>query len=367
VLPAPDATDVAFRCIWDTHGIDTITFGGDAGCVIDLRSATLDYSSGGGGYVSYNAGISGGFTIAAGVEIENASGGAHDDFLQGNSLANWLVGGGGSDRIWGDAGNDIIVIGTGSDGSSIDGGADTDKLSVSGIVNSLAVINSIEEIELASGAALTLTGIQVSGGLALTTAITGTGSLTINVTAGVLLATKLMSFGAGVALTINGTATSDIMKLGNAVQTVNGGDGTDQIKGGSQVDTINGGAGIDKIMGLGGADVLTGGTGNDVFRYLAQSDSGLSANADRITDFAIGQDRMNFKDIDADAVTAGDQAFTFLGNGAFTSPGTGQIRYQDSGADLLVLVDVNGDGAADMAVILQGLAGQVLTGVDFVL
>jgi hypothetical protein len=45
----------------------------------------------------------------------------------------------------------------------------------------------------------------------------------------------------------------------------------------------------------------------------------------------------------------------------------GQIAYQDSGPDLLVLVDVNGDGTADMNVILHGLAGSTLGAGDFVL
>jgi Ca2+-binding RTX toxin-like protein len=157
------------------------------------------------------------------------------------------------------------------------------------------------------------------------------------------------------------------MKLGNYSHTANGGDGVDQIKGGTAVDTINGGNGNDKINGEGGADILTGGTGSDVFKYAAASDSGPGAASDRITDFTIGQDRLNFVNIDADAATAGDQAFTFLGTAAFANTGLGQLRYLTSGADLIVQADVNGDGVADMEMILQGLSGQVLTVADFVL
>ncbi|MFZ1367024.1 MAG: hypothetical protein WAR58_06120, partial [Sphingorhabdus sp.] len=131
--------------------------------------------------------------------------------------------------------------------------------------------------------------------------------------------------------------------------------------------TINGGIGNDKIMGIGGADVLTGGTGNDQFRYFQQSDSGLGAAADRVTDFTIGGDRLNFLLIDADAGTAGDQAFNFVGTAAFANTGVGQIRYQNSGGDLLVQADVNGDGVADMEIILQGQAGGTLTTADFIL
>jgi hypothetical protein len=104
-----------------------------------------------------------------------------------------------------------------------------------------------------------------------------------------------------------------------------------------------------------------------VFRLLAAIDSGLGASADRITDFTLGQDRLNFAKLDGNAAAAGDQAFGFVGTAAFTSSGLGQIRYQDSGADLIVQADVNGDGAADMEVVLQWLGGQALSIADFVL
>jgi hypothetical protein len=39
----------------------------------------------------------------------------------------------------------------------------------------------------------------------------------------------------------------------------------------------------------------------------------------------------------------------------------------NSGANLLVQADINGDGIADMEVMLAGLAGQTLTGASFLL
>jgi Ca2+-binding RTX toxin-like protein len=130
---------------------------------------------------------------------------------------------------------------------------------------------------------------------------------------------------------------------------------------------ILGGIGADKLFGANGMDTMTGGAGADQFRFQTAASSGLGAAADRITDFAIGTDLLSFRQIDADAVTAGDQDFTFLGTGAFAATGLGQIRYQTSGADLRVLADVNGDGIADMEIVLQGLAGQTLTASDFLL
>ena len=90
--------------------------------------------------------------------------------------------------------------------------------------------------------------------------------------------------------------------------------------------------------------------------------------ADHVTDFVDQHlDHLGFTLIDADAVTPGDQAFSFIGTAAFTNTGVGQIHYLNSGADLLVQVDVDGNGTADMDIVLNGLVGQTLTANDFLL
>ena len=116
---------------------------------------------------------------------------------------------------------------------------------------------------------------------------------------------------------------------------------------------------------LGGADQLTGGQGGDQFRYLFTTDSGLGANADRILDFTNGEDKLDFRVLDADPVTPGRQTLSFIGTAGFATNGTAQVRYADSGADTLVQIDLNGDGAADMEIVLAGHAGQALVGTDF--
>ena len=199
----------------------------------------------------------------------------------------------------------------------------------------------------------------------------GTGSLTISKSAtDPTLNLGGLNFVAGssVTININGSTATDIIKGSTrGSNTINSGDSNDQIRGGNLADTINGENGNDKIYGAGGSDTLTGGIGVDQFRYVFATDSGLGAAADRITDFLSGTDRLNFALMDADAVTAGDQAFNFVGTAAFANTGVGQIRYQNSGADLLVQADVNGDGVADMEIILQGLGGGTLTSADFIL
>jgi hypothetical protein len=311
-------------------------------------------------------------TLLADGGAINGTGNMLANILTGNASANTLIGGGGADIFVGGAGNDRLILGSGASGSSIDGGADTDTLVVNNSLSSLASISGIEAVELVGGANLTLTGTQIDTGLSYFTTVSGQGSITVNMDAAPsgynLVFTTLYTFaGPEVSMVINGTTGINVIKLGASLNTVNGGASVDQIRGGSLVDIINGNEGGDKIWGLGGADIITTGSGNDQLRYARASESGLGALADVITDFSIGSDRLVFVQIDADAATAGDQAFSFVGTGAFTATGTGQIRYGTSGSDIIVQADVNGDGNADMEIILQGLNGQTLTAADFVL
>lgn len=124
-----------YSAIWDTSGQDTVTYDGARDATIDLRAATLVYQNGGGGYVSHVDGIYGGYTIAHGVVVENASGGSGDDSIRGNASANILEGGAGNDRVIGYAGDDTLkgnagrdVISGGSGNDNIYGQADNDRL-----------------------------------------------------------------------------------------------------------------------------------------------------------------------------------------------------------------------------------------------
>ncbi|WP_160195400.1 M10 family metallopeptidase [Microvirga sp. BSC39] len=99
-------------CIWDAGGTDTITAANaSAGVQIDLRAATLRTGDrNAGGFVSQESGVAGGFTIANGVVIENATGGRSNDKLYGNAAANTLKGNGGNDVLTGGAGRDTFVF-----------------------------------------------------------------------------------------------------------------------------------------------------------------------------------------------------------------------------------------------------------------
>ena len=115
VLPSANEAGTFYSSIWDTGGTDTIMYTGSDAAVIDLRTASLDYIEGGGGYVSYVEGVQGGFTIADGVWIDRAVGGRGNDTITGNILDNWIEGHGGDDIILGGDGWDTIIGGYGDD------------------------------------------------------------------------------------------------------------------------------------------------------------------------------------------------------------------------------------------------------------
>lgn len=80
-----------YTTLWDTGGIDTIAYAGTSRAKIDLRAATLKAEIGGGGWLSTSETLTGGFTIANGVVIENAKGGpaADIDRQRGRQRSRW--------------------------------------------------------------------------------------------------------------------------------------------------------------------------------------------------------------------------------------------------------------------------------------
>jgi serralysin len=313
----------------------------------------------------------------AGTDLITLNGSANNNVLTGSTQRETingfdgndiLISDGGIDMINGGAGNDNIQLIGASAGSFVDGGSGIDQLRIDSGLVTLGSLSGIEDVFVNSGGTLALSGGQVTNGLSLTTVVAGGGNIGIQMSSGIFLLTKAFDFTSYIGIVnVTGTIGNDIIKVGNATHAIFGSNGSDLVQGGNLIDTINGGNDNDKIAGNGAADVLTGGSGADVFKYRNVADSGLGVLADQITDFLIGTDRLNFVRIDANAAVAGDQAFSFIGTAEFAANGQGQIRYTNSGADLQVRIDSNGDGLADMAIVLQGLAGQTLTVADFVL
>ena len=109
-IPTSSGSGVGWECIWDAGGSDTISnAGSNQGATINLNAAPL-VGENAGGYVSWNSGVTGGYTIAYNVVIENAIGGNGNDVITGNSANNTIHGNAGNNTIDGGTGNDTLVI-----------------------------------------------------------------------------------------------------------------------------------------------------------------------------------------------------------------------------------------------------------------
>jgi Ca2+-binding RTX toxin-like protein len=216
-----NAAGTFYSSIWDGGGNDTIVYEGERDALIDLRAATLNYEVGGGGNVSFATGIFGGFTIANGVVIENATGGSGNDLLRGNSGVNALSG---------RAGNDTFFFGADLTAADlVDGGEGTDTLVLQGNYPSLA---------LASTSLAGIEGISLQSGTITRWGEDGTASYDYNLTvaeanasAGQQLRVNAQSLKAGEDFTFNGSAETDggkfLVYAGFGVETLTGGTGND--------------------------------------------------------------------------------------------------------------------------------------------
>jgi serralysin len=158
----------------------------------------------------------------------------------------------------------------------------------------------------------------------------------------------------------------DLIFGGDGNDTLQGQDGDDLLRGGLGNDSLTGLQDSDRLLGEAGADNLRGGTGNDEFVFTRVSDSGITVlTSDLIADFVRGQDVIDLQAIDANTVNAGgNDAFVFIGLAAFTGV-AGQLRYVSAAGVTTLLMDVNGNGVADMSVRLTGTLP--LTASDFIL
>lgn len=241
VLPGLNTAGTFYQSIWDTGGTDTIVQTGNVSAVIDLRPASLKYELGGGGFVSYAIGIHGGFTIAAGVTIENARGGDQGDTLIGNSAHNALDGGAGNDTLYGHEGNDVF------DGAAEHrSGAD----------------------QFYGGLGDDIYYIDDAGDRVFEYADEGRDTLY-----SALGATFLDQYVENVVLT-GSTHANAYAQEGRATDNRMIGNGFDNLlKSYGGADYLEGGAGNDALYGGDGGDYLTGGIGNDWARGEAGNDT----------------------------------------------------------------------------------------------
>jgi Ca2+-binding RTX toxin-like protein len=288
--------------------------------------------------------------VAGGLGADTIQGGDGNDTIAGDAGQDLIIGGQGVDRTLGGIANDIFRYQGVSDISglreTVDGGADTDTmdfstLGASGRLNlTLATILGVEVLRI-TDTQVTLTGAQLAGfdtvfGSGFFESLTVVGGGAVDLTGKSIVFIDRISFTAG----------NDTVNFagGEEGQQLLLGAGNDSVQGGDGADTLNGGL---------GADTLIGGGGADRFVYGAIGDSPLAA-PDRLGFVKSDGDRIDLSAIDADLGVDGNQAFTaFLGAGAFTGA-AGQLRAYASGGNTVLEGDVDGDGGADVRIVLIG-------------
>jgi Ca2+-binding RTX toxin-like protein len=275
----------------------------------------------------------GSFT-GTGNDLHNdITGGASDDVLSGGDGYDQLYGAGGNDSLYGGTGGDVLSGGAGMD--YMEGGEGDDVYIVD---------TSADTVVEYSGEGIDLIYTTVS-----------------NYTLGANL--ENLSWNTTGAFTGTGNALDNAITGGGSNDVLDGGDGNDTLRGQGGNDTLYGSDGDDLLIGGPGADTMNGGNGADTFR-ISYYESGTFTGADTITDFAVGTDKIDLSDWDANTGVAGDQAFTFVGTAAF-SGAAGELRYYDDGVNTYVLGDITGDSIADFEIVLSGVMAP--TAADFIL
>ena len=313
---------------------------------------------------------------------DNSNGGDGNDFIFGNGGIDTLSGGIGDDQIFGGDGED--TLNGGDDNDQLDGGSGKDNL-VGGIGDDTYFVDRTddvvtEDITINQGT----DNVQSSATFTLSTNIENlflTGNLNINGTGNFVANTIIGNDGRNALVGFAGDDTllggngDDSLFGGGGHDIQDGGSGTDRLFGGTGDDGLLGGEGIDTLSGLDGNDVLNGGLdrdsldgglGQDLFQYTDVADSEVGIERDTIIGFVKGQDLIDLSAIDAN-IGGSDDPFIFRGAGALI--GGGEVKYFVSGLDLIVRVELEGDGnlVADMDIKLAGAASITLAATDFIL
>jgi Ca2+-binding RTX toxin-like protein len=147
--------------------------------------------------------------------------------------------------------------------------------------------------------------------------------------------------------------------------TIQGTKNDDDLYGAGGADTISALDGNDKLNGGLGADKLTGGKGADTFIFTSIDESGIAVKTrDTITDFKHSEnDKIDLSATDSKSGVDGNQAFTYIGNIAFSNDATGQLRLDPKTG--ILYGSTNADNTPEFSILLSGVKS--LLAEDFIL
>ncbi|MFO5441389.1 MAG: bluetail domain-containing putative surface protein, partial [Dolichospermum sp.] len=304
----------------------------------------------------------------------------NDDPFTGTSNADTLIGTTGADTLIGLAGNDTYTVNHVGDivTEALNAGTDLVNASIS-----YTLPNNVENLTLTGSSNINGTGNSLDNTL---TGNSGNNTLTGNA------GNDTLNGGAGIDILIGGLG-NDVYVVDTTTDTIteNANEGTDTVQssvtytlgnnlenltltgaaaingtGNAGNNTITGNSGNNTLNGGAGRDILTGGVGSDifVFRFGQSPVSG----ADRITDFAIGTDKidlltslgvaMNAPTAFTRAANSTDTTLTNVVNSVFTDADGALTGNQALGVNSAALVSVTTSGiAGTYLVINDGVAG----------
>ncbi|BAN46253.1 calcium-binding protein [Metapseudomonas resinovorans] len=310
-------------------------------------------------------------TLVGGIYNDHLNGGTGNDSLNGNKGADRMTGGDGSDTYYVDNIGDIVVE---TNAVASTGGSDI----VLSYLSSYSLGANVENLRLLATGAANGTGNTLDNliyaGAGNNVLNGGAGNDTLSyayassaVSANLSLTAAQATGGSGTDSLANfehltGSAYNDTLTGNSLANSLIGGAGNDTLNGVAGNDILNGGAGNDLLIGGLGTDKLYGGAGADRFDFNALSEMGVGALRDIIGDFKASEgDKIDLSTMDANALTAANEAFTFIGANAFSANATGQLRF----ANGVLYGSTDADTAAEFEISLVGVTS--LNSTDFAL
>jgi len=329
--------------------------GGDDTYFVDSRDdVVIEVEGGGVDTVFSTVSFDGRFTHVENITLTgddnaNAVGNDLNNVIRGNGGANILKGLGGDDTYYVDSRDDVVVEVAG-------GGIDTvfstvsfdarathvENITLVGDANANAVGNDLDNIIIGNDTANIIKG---GGGADRMEGLGGDDTYFVDSRDDVVIEVE----GGGVD-TVFSTVSFDARFTHVENVTLQGSSNANVVAN-DLSNIIVGNSAVNIIIGNGGADYLTGGGGADTFRYNAVSDSSF-ADYDRIMDLG-ADDFIDLRNIDANVNVAGNQSFTQVDE-LTGEAGQMILTWLPSAGFTVLAADVDGDGVADMRIVLYG-------------